>query len=63
MADPIKMVCENCGSDDVWRDATAVWDYQAQLWDLGSMFQQEYCVACDCETHIINEVHYVKKES
>jgi hypothetical protein len=45
----IKIVCSECGSDDVCRDAWAVGDVESQTWDLGPVFDQGFCQACDCE--------------
>lgn len=50
MVSKTKPVCEECGSDNVWVDATAAWDIATQKWVLESTFQQEYCEQCDGET-------------
>lgn len=48
----IQIVCSNCGSDDVRRDAWATWDEGAQDWTLGEVFDQGFCAACDGEAHL-----------
>jgi hypothetical protein len=50
----VNKVCKYCGSDNVWADATAVWDSWDQEWVLGSIFDNEYCIDCDGETTIID---------
>ena len=55
-----KMICAECGSDDVWIDATAVWDVENQNWELGSMFQQEVCRKCETEVKIIEAEYSVE---
>lgn len=50
MSDKRKPVCAECGSDNVWVDATASWDIGQQRWVLENTFQQEYCEKCDGET-------------
>lgn len=49
MVDPIKIVCSDCGSEDVGRDAWAEWDFASQEWVIRNVFDQAYCFACDCE--------------
>jgi hypothetical protein len=47
------MICSECGSDDVSRDAWADWDTGKQEWVLGAVFDYAHCHKCDCETSII----------
>ena len=49
----IAIVCGNCGSDDVCRDAWARWDIGAQDWVLGSVFDDGHCNRCDAESSLI----------
>ena len=52
----VKKVCKTCGSESVWRDATAVWNVAAQEWRLGADFSEnEWCNQCDCETTIVEK--------
>lgn len=48
----INIVCSECGSDDVRRDAWACWDVEAQEWTLGEVFDQGFCAACDGEARL-----------
>jgi hypothetical protein len=45
----INIVCSECGSDDVRRDAWAAWDVEGQCWELAAVFDQGFCEACECE--------------
>jgi hypothetical protein len=48
----VRMVCEDCGSQDVMRDAWAHWDVGSQDWVLGAVFDYAHCDACGGETNI-----------
>jgi hypothetical protein len=48
----VRMVCEDCGSTDVMRDAWAHWDVESQDWVLGAVFDYAHCDACGGETNI-----------
>ena len=45
----IKIVCSKCKSENVMRDAWAVWDVATQEWVLGSVFDQGFCDTCEGE--------------
>lgn len=47
-----QMVCSNCGSTDVVRDAWAGWDPAQQTWVLSSVFDESYCNDCEASTSI-----------
>jgi len=51
----IKIVCSQCGSDDVRRDAWACWNVDTQEWELGEVFDQGFCAACDGEASLDEE--------
>lgn len=51
-AEPVRMVCEECGSELVTRDAWAEWDAEEQEWVLGAVFDFAFCHQCEDETHI-----------
>jgi hypothetical protein len=51
----IEKVCETCGSVEVWVDALAEWDADAQSWELGSTFAHSWCRDCDADTNIIDQ--------
>jgi hypothetical protein len=48
----LQMVCGECGTNDVMRDAWAVWDVATQDWVLGAVFDYGHCDKCRCETSI-----------
>lgn len=41
-----KPVCDICGSDDIVKDAAAVWDREAQDWSLSSTYDSTTCQVC-----------------
>ena len=43
----ITKVCDKCGSEDVYYDALAKWDYRKQDWVLGEDFWSPWCEQCD----------------
>ena len=44
--------CHHCGSERIFRDAWAVWDFDAQLWELQETFDAAFCEPCAGETKI-----------
>lgn len=48
----LRMVCKDCGSTLVTRDAWAEWDEDRQEWALGAVYDYAYCHKCDGETRI-----------
>ena len=46
------MICEDCGSEEVTRDAWAEWSVEAQGWVLGAVFDYAFCHRCQGSTHI-----------
>lgn len=46
----ITIVCQHCGSDEVFLDAYAQWSVEAQDWELCSTFDHAWCAMCDGET-------------
>lgn len=51
----IAKTCEFCGSEHVWLDANAEWDFEAQRWVLKNTFDNAWCDECDGETTIIDK--------
>lgn len=47
------MVCSECGSDDISRDAWADWDTGKQEWVLGAVFDYGHCHKCEGESSLI----------
>jgi hypothetical protein len=45
----IKIVCDECGSDNVVRDAWAEWDVEKQEWVLRTVFDFGKCEDCEAE--------------
>lgn len=56
-APKLQMVCEECRSELVTRDAWAEWDVETQNWVLGAVYDYAYCHKCEGDTHI-EEVPY-----
>jgi hypothetical protein len=48
----ITKVCDECGSEDVYFDAIAKWDYRKQDWVLGEDMHRPWCEQCDAEIMI-----------
>lgn len=46
------MVCDECGSTHVTRDAWAEWDEDTQDWVLGAVYDHAFCHRCQAETNI-----------
>lgn len=51
----MKMVCAECGSENVRRDAWASWNETEQDWELSHTFDYAHCDDCDGETTIYEE--------
>lgn len=52
----IRKFCDHCGSENVYADALAQWDFEGQRWELSSTFDSSYCKDCDEETGIVDKV-------
>jgi len=48
----VRMVCEDCGSEEVTRDAWAEWNVATQDWGLGAVFDYAYCHRCQRDARI-----------
>lgn len=48
MTEKVKIVCARCGSEDVRRDAYAVWSFEAQVWELSAVFDAAVCESDEC---------------
>ena len=48
----LRMICKNCGSTQVMRDAWAEWSEGEQDWVLGAVFDYAHCHKCDGKAHI-----------
>lgn len=49
----ITIVCKDCGSDDVSRDAWAGWDLERQDWVLQAVFDAGFCQRCEEEATLV----------
>jgi hypothetical protein len=49
----IAIICGNCGSGEVSRDAWANWDTREQQWVLGAVFDYGHCHRCEGESRLI----------
>ena len=49
---PIDIVCGECGSRNVMRDAWAVWNTETQRWELGNVFDDGHCEDCEGEASL-----------
>lgn len=45
----VKIVCPHCGSDNVSKDSSALWDVDAQAWTFGDVQDCETCQDCGAE--------------
>lgn len=57
----IDIVCRECGSQDVRRDAWAEWDVDSQEWVLADVYDYSYCLNCEGDATLA-EVMYEKEE-
>lgn len=55
----VQMVCRDCGSEEVLKDAWAEWDSVEQRWVLQNDFDDAYCVPEDGPTKI-KEVNFIE---
>lgn len=46
------IVCKQCGSEMVRRDAWGEWDSTTQQWVLADVFDYAYCLDCDQDTEL-----------
>ena len=54
---PITIICKQCGSDNVMRDAWAMWGINSQQWVLGLTFDAAFCEDCDGDTTLVEVRH------
>lgn len=51
----IRIKCSSCGSTDVRRDAWAEWNEELQLWEIGEIYDDGFCMSCETEQKLIEE--------
>lgn len=49
----VKMVCSECGSDNVLKDAYAAWNVETQEWELSATFDNTVCDNCGAVDSVI----------
>ena len=55
MESRIRLICSECGSTDVGRDAWAEWNEKLQMFEATHIFKQGHCFNCEGETQINEE--------
>ena len=50
-----KMVCGTCGSTEVRKDAWGAWVEEIQDWELEAIYDDSFCIECDCKCTIKSE--------
>jgi hypothetical protein len=58
----IRIICSECGGENVRRDAFAEWDIAKQDWVLSSVFDQGHCEDCGGERALAEEEVGVTRE-
>ncbi len=48
----VTIVCHDCRSEEVTRDAWAEWDTNTQQWALGAVYDFAFCHNCQVETRL-----------
>jgi len=48
----VKIVCSECGSENVRRNCDAMWSVEYQMWEIVSMFDHCDCDDCGGECNI-----------
>ena len=51
----IRLICSECSSPNVARDAWAMWDETRQTFEVSHVFQNAYCFNCEGEASLIEE--------
>jgi len=51
----LRMKCRHCGSEEVFLDAYAEWDFDLQYWKLSNVYEEAWCNQCEGETKIVEE--------
>ena len=51
----IRLVCSECNSPNVARDAWAMWDETRQTFEVSHIFDNGYCFTCEGEASLNEE--------
>jgi hypothetical protein len=54
VASIFRIVCSECGSENVRRDATAAWSFEAQVWQVAGILDCGTCEDCECERRLMD---------
>lgn len=52
----INVVCRDCGSDEVRRDADVAWNPESQQWELNAIYDAGWCCECDCQSLVDEKI-------
>ena len=50
---PVRIICSDCGSAHVSRDAWADWSAERQEWVLGTVFDDGHCHVCERDVTLV----------
>jgi ribosomal protein L37AE/L43A len=53
MNHPIRLTCKHCASEEITRDASAIWDVHSHSWVLSAVQDQMACEDCGQENMIL----------
>lgn len=53
---PVRLICAECGSDDLYGTAAVVWEEDGQLWEIDGHIATMHCRTCDRENVEVNKV-------
>jgi hypothetical protein len=53
---PVRFICAECGSDDVYGSASVVWDDEIQMWGVEGHIDTMHCRTCDRENIEVHQV-------
>lgn len=51
----MRIICADCGSSHVSRDAWANWDEMRQAWVLGAVFDDGHCHRCERRVSLVEQ--------
>lgn len=54
-AEPVVLVCDRCGSGDIYADATAQWNPALGRYELAGTFDNHTCNGCGCDCTAIEQ--------
>ena len=51
----ITKVCDQCGSEDVFFETIAIWNYRRQNWQIGEDLHKPHCGDCHREITVVDK--------